>query len=224
MTRSPTIVDAFTRAIDRRLTDLHVCMPARVERYDGVKGLVDVQPLLKIAAENEQGDRVAEQLPVIPNVPLIYPGSGNFRVTFPVAQGDTVLIVFSENSLDIWLTQGGLVDPLDDRRHALSDAVAIPGLRDFGHPLAEPPTDHLTIGHDSGAQVHIYQGETRIGTDDPGDLEPVAKGDTTKARLDTIQAAFDAHTHVAPGGATGVPNGLIGPLAGVGSSTVKVQK
>jgi hypothetical protein len=57
----------------------------------------------------------------------------------PVEVGDTGLLVFADDSLDIWLSKGGLVDPLDDRHHALSDAVFIPGLRPFSNPISVPP-------------------------------------------------------------------------------------
>jgi hypothetical protein len=57
----------------------------------------------------------------------------------PVAVGDTGLLVFADDSLDVWLSKGGLVDPLDDRHHALSDAIFIPGLRPFSNPVSVPP-------------------------------------------------------------------------------------
>lgn len=57
----------------------------------------------------------------------------------PVAVGTTGLLVFCDDSLDVWLSKGGLVDPLDDRHHALSDAVFIPGLRPFSNPVSVPP-------------------------------------------------------------------------------------
>ena len=42
---------------------------------------------------------------------------------------DVVLLVFCSASLDKWLDRGGEVDPLSDRRHALSDAIAFTGLQ-----------------------------------------------------------------------------------------------
>ena len=47
---------------------------------------------------------------------------------FDLVPGDTVLLVFSERSIDKWAQQGGEVDPLDSRLHHLSDPVALPGL------------------------------------------------------------------------------------------------
>lgn len=59
-------------------------------------------------------------------------------LVLPVAKGDTGLLIFCDSSLDVWLARGGLVDPLDDRHHSLSDAVFIPGLRPFSSPITVP--------------------------------------------------------------------------------------
>jgi hypothetical protein len=59
-------------------------------------------------------------------------------LVLPVSVGDTGLLVFADGSLDVWLARGGVVDPLDDRHHALSDAVFIPGLRPFSNPISVP--------------------------------------------------------------------------------------
>jgi hypothetical protein len=224
MARSPTIAQAIAQAVRAQLADVRIGLPARVERYDAALQLVDVQPLVKEAREDEEGSRVAEQLPVIANVPVIFPGAGSYRLTFPIAQNDTVLVVFSAASLDIWLSQGGLVDPLDDSRFSLSDAVAIPGLRDFSHPLAGDdgngaPTDRLTLGHDTGAQVNIDATEVRLGANTG--VQYVALANLVLDRLTAIRNAFNVHVH---GGAGTPPTVLLGAPAAVASSNVKAKE
>lgn len=155
MNRTPTLAEVIRRALDARLADVRVALPARVEKYDAAKQVVDVLPLLQERAVGEDGAELVESLPVVPNVPVVFPGAGGFRVTFPVQPGDTVLLVFSDRSLDVWQAKGGEVDPVDLRRHHLADAVAIPGLRDLAHPLASAPTDRLSLGKDGGRTVEI---------------------------------------------------------------------
>src|SRR5690606_33082216 len=101
-------------------------------------------------------------------------GSGGFRVTFPVDAGDEVLLIFSESALDAWLTYGGEVDPVDDRRFSLSDAIAIPGLRNFSNPLSSAPADRATFGKDTGAQIHVDDTEIRLGANDASDFVALA--------------------------------------------------
>ena len=148
MTRTPSLAEVINFALDQRLGDVRISMPGRVERWDPNKQLIDAQPLVKQHYEDEEGNTQTEALPLIPNVPVVYPSGGGFSLKFPLRRGDSVLLVFSASSLDRWLDGGGLVDPVDDYRHALADAVAIPGLHDFRHPLATPHVTALTVGRD----------------------------------------------------------------------------
>ena len=56
------------------------------------------------------------------------PKAGPFVMRWPVKKGDVVLVVFSERALDYILTDGQPQDPQLRRRHALDDAIALPGL------------------------------------------------------------------------------------------------
>jgi hypothetical protein len=159
-----------------------------VESYDSATQKISAQPLIKRGYTDETGERIAERLPIITGVPVVFPGGGGYRVTFPIAKGDTVLLIFSEASLDKWLAHGGDVDPNDDRRHTLSDAIAIPGLRDFAHALDSAPTDCATIGSDSGAVIEMRTADIRIGGG--SGHEPTIKATTYRAAEDTLFAAI----------------------------------
>lgn len=152
--RSPTLAGLLDAAVQRGLAGLRVSVPARVERYDPATQAVDVKPLVRDFYEGEDGSTQSESLPVVTNVPVLFPGAGGFRVTFPVARGDVVLLVFADRSLDVWKSKGGEVDPADPRRHHLSDAVAIPGLFDLraGH---EAHAENVVIGKADGARVEL---------------------------------------------------------------------
>lgn len=128
---TPTLGSAFARAMEARLSELNVAIPARVESYDEGKGMISAQPLIMEAKLDESGDRVAVRQEIIHGIPIMLPGSGGVRVRFPINVGDTVLLVFASRSLDRWLVRGGEVDPEDDRRHSRNDAIAYPNLQSF---------------------------------------------------------------------------------------------
>ena len=124
---SPTMTAVLAAAIESRLADVHVALPGRVEAYNATTGRADVQPLIKQGFQAEDGSRSVDSLPLLTNVPIAMLGSGVVRVKFPVTVGDVVWVMFASSSLDAWLNGAGAeVDPLDDRRHALDDAIAIP--------------------------------------------------------------------------------------------------
>lgn len=161
--RTPTLAEVITAAVDARLPGLRVSLPGKVLAYDPTTQTADVQPLLMELAKTEEGADLLEQLPVVPKVPVVFPGAGGFRVTFPVQVGDSVLLVFADRSLDVWQSKGGLVDPIDTRRHDLADAVAIVGLRDLAHAFSSAPTDRMTIGKDGGPTIEITPTTVELG-------------------------------------------------------------
>ncbi len=124
---APTLAATIRATVDSRLGDHWVAVPARVESYDPVRYRVSAQPLVRRAYTDEEGERQTERLPVVPEVPVMMPGSGGVRFKFPIRSGDEGVLLFTSCSLDRWLSVGGEVDPADDRRGALSDAVFLPG-------------------------------------------------------------------------------------------------
>jgi hypothetical protein len=165
MTYSPTLAQVLDAALTRRQGELHTALPGRVESYDAEKQVADVQPLVQALALAEDGTRSAVSLPVLPAVPVVFPGGGGYRATYPLAKGDTVLLVFAEASLDAWQPRGGVVAPPDTRRHHLADCVAIAGLHDDAHAWTGAATDAATWGKDGGPQVVARSGGIELGGD-----------------------------------------------------------
>ena len=191
-TATPDLATVIRAAISGQLKGARVALPARVETYDANTQQVTAQPLVYDGYLDETGKRQSERLPVIAGVPVLFPGGGGFRVTFPIVAGDTVLLVFASSSLEKWLSLGGEVDPVDDRRHHISDGIAIPGLHDFAHPLASAPTSTMSMGKDGGPTIEI-SGST------------IQAGGSSALML---VSDFMSHVHVAPsgGGPTAVPS------------------
>jgi hypothetical protein len=199
-------------------------MPGKVVSYDAAKQVADVRPLLKRAVYDVDGHKSVEELSVIPAVPVVWPRGGGYYLHFPLAAGDGVLLVFCERDPSAALDRDDVADPGDPRRHGLSGAVAIPGYSAVAKRLAG--TDalaHGSLGHEGGPRIHFDASEIRLGEA----TNFVALANLVTARLNAIQAAFDAHTHFVPitGPAGSTPTAPppvpIGPLAPVAASQVK---
>lgn len=119
---------AFRAQIDARLKDLHTCLPGIIAKFDAATQTASVQPAIK-RVFTEKG---AVNLPLCVDVPVAFPGGGDFFVTFPVQAGDECLLLFSERAIDLWHAQGGTKPPAEYRLHDLSDGIAIVGLN--SHP------------------------------------------------------------------------------------------
>lgn len=126
---SPSLSNLLRTAIGFELSTIHTSIPGRVESYNSSTQKASVKPLVK----KKYKDGVVESLPVIVNVPIMFPRTSNSIISLPISKGDLVLIVFMERSIDQWLSSNGSDSlPGSNRKFDMSDAVAIPGLYPFG--------------------------------------------------------------------------------------------
>lgn len=212
--------DVLDARFDAALLDLHTALPGVVKSYDATKQVADIQPTIKRIDRDENGTKVVLDPPVISSVPILWPRAGGYFVTFPLAPGDSVLLVFCESELGAWLDSGQVAHPGDEGRHTLSGAVAIPGLFPVAGALGagDAGTGHMVLGKVGGPQIHIDAATVQLGG--PGGSF-VALADLVLSRLNTIQATFDAHIHPTPGGPSSPTGTLIGPLAAVAATKAK---
>lgn len=180
--QTPTLQAILLRAVERAQRGIRQALPARVEKYDAATRKASVQPLLLEGAPDAAGERQTQALPVITNVPVVFPGSGGARVRWPINKGDTVLLIFSSASLDRWLVRGGMLDPGDDRNHDLNDCFALPGVQSFN----EAGDDGTMIEFTASGQIHA------------GGSAALA----TKADIDALALWCETHFHPATSGST----------------------
>jgi hypothetical protein len=190
MSQSPSLSEVLRNAIAGQTSEIRTALPGRVESYDAATHKASVLPLIMDGWVDENGNRKGKPLPIVNNVPVLMPSAQGVRIKLPVKVGDTVLLVFCGSSLDRWLERGGVIDPADDRRHDLNDAVAITGLFDFGHVVDNPVQIEFT---DSG-QILV------------GGSQPLV---TNAQLLQLVQAIINAAIPTPVGSASPAETGLI---------------
>lgn len=82
-------------------------------------------PLNNVQASSD----IVIDYPLLVNVPIVFLNGGGAYLTFPIAPGDTCLVMFCDRDIDNWLQTGAVSPPNSDRAHDLNDAVALVGLR-----------------------------------------------------------------------------------------------
>jgi hypothetical protein len=124
----------------------------QVESYDAEAQTVTVKPQIQEQYLDDNGEIQNEVLQVLSGVPVQFPRGGSFRLTFPIAKGDTGLVVFADRSIDAWLQGPAPSDtaPTDARRHSLSDAVYIPGVNVQGQAWTAASPSVISMGSDTG--------------------------------------------------------------------------
>ncbi len=122
---SPKHFEAINMVIERFMSEVHTCMPAKIVSYDSATQSATVQPSFK---ERFVGQPV-QSMPQISNVPVIQFATESAWFRVPVKAGDTVMLHFAERSIDQWWSHGGEVEPNTPTMFGLSDAIAVLGLR-----------------------------------------------------------------------------------------------
>lgn len=186
--------DVTAEAIDTALGNLRVATPGRVVAVG--KGTVDVQPLVKI--KTATGD---DSAPLLVGVPTVQPAAGGFTITFPIAIGDTVLVVFQDRAIDGWADKGEEGTQVEYRAHHPSDAIAIIGL--FS-PTNAPETTSGGLEIEGGGTKMVF---------DPGGTLGITSGavnitgcDVNVTGGDVIADGVSLKTHTHGGVSTGTGN------------------
>ena len=122
-----SFAEAVENSIHAIVERIHTCIPGRIVSYDGhAKRTAVVQPVVRLPTPT--GPLL--DIPGIFSVPVVFPSTAAGSLVFPLVKGDGVLICFSEVGMGAFLSSqtGDVSDPGSNHHHALTDAIAIPGL------------------------------------------------------------------------------------------------
>ena len=174
-----TMTDAMRQAVLFQLYDVHTALPGQIVSYDYTTQKAVIQPCLK----KSYLDGTTQEMPILNNVPVIFPRAGEASLTFPVVPGDTCLLLFIERSTDLWKSVGGVVAPNDPRKFDLSDAVAIMGLMPFTENSLSDNNEDVLLTY-KGSNIRIKaSGDIQIET-----ASKVAIGNTSAEVLDIVSS------------------------------------
>ncbi len=195
MPQTPDLTDVIEGAIDSALDDVAVARPGRVVSFNKADSTANIQPAIKLYQTREDGSKVVVIPPVIPNVPVCFPGGGLAGITFPLNAGDTGLLVFCDGSIDSWKTgvDTRLAEAANPRKHHITDAVFIPGVR----TMKRAALGGASMVDDIALTINAPS--IKLGGTDASD--PVVR----RSDLDAVVTWLLAHVHVAPGGSTAIP-------------------
>lgn len=118
--------EALRIAMDGRMAQVWTALPGIVQSADLGTQTLSVQPSIQGAVSDEQGNVQYVNLPLLVDVPIVWPRGGGFACTLPISAGDEVLVVFASRCIDAWWQSGGIGQPAELRMHDLSDGFAIP--------------------------------------------------------------------------------------------------
>lgn len=147
--RSPTQLQIIKDAVNAAMANLWTCLPCEVLEYDADAVTVNVQPSIKIPVYLPDGEVETVELPMLLDVPVMFPCAGGFTITHPIQKGDECLVNFADRNIDLWWQSGGIQNPFDTRKHDLSDGFAFFRPQSQAKKISGISTTDLEIRNDS---------------------------------------------------------------------------
>lgn len=209
------VIEGHTSKLQDRM---FTALPGVVEKFDPVKMTVDVRLAVKLPSTDVDGSLLAQEAPVLPNVPLCFPRANGYILCFPVTSGDGVLVVFSMVDAAGWEDTGNAgAEPLNGIRHGLSSGVAIPGWFPFTDPLNPTQSSMrqagMVLGQDgTDLQIQIDSSFISLGV---SATSFVALADKVATELAAVRTYINSHVHSVP--ALGTSSSPVTPMGASGS-------
>jgi hypothetical protein len=141
------------RATDRERADTWTALPVIIGKHETDTNSVSVRFAVKARVFNSQtgkSEDVEIKAPDPGRMPLLYPGGGGFRFTFPVKDGDEGLAIFSSRCIDEWWEKGGVQKQAVLRMHDLSDGFVITGFSSKKKALKDVSKDTVQLRSEDG--------------------------------------------------------------------------
>lgn len=135
--------------------------------------------------------------PVLTDVPVFVPSGGAGRMTFPVAAGDTCLLLFNDRDLDNWFQSGAAMPPNSPRMHSLSDGLAIVGFRSRANPVPSYSATDIEIILAGGRVAIRADGSVELSSVLGGTAELTAAGDVILTSASGGTMTLDAKVLIA---------------------------
>ncbi len=140
--------------------------PGIVQSVNLTANTCTVQPAIQGTVEDENGNVQFVNLPLLVDVPIVWPKAGGFVLTLPITSGDEVLVMIASRCIDAWWQSGGIQKPMEARMHDLSDGFALPG------PCSQP--NKISNVSSSGAQLRNAAGTTYVEISSDGKIKMVS--------------------------------------------------
>ena len=186
--------EAIETVVEGRQVEMRTAEHATVVSWDPDKQTMVAQPTNKALIRKPDGTKEWVQMPQIPDIKVHYPSGNGITITYPLKEGDEVLLIMASRSPDVWQQSGGDQQIIDTRLHDLSNAFCIPGFRSDPKALENVSSDSTQIRSDDGQTViDIKDGAVTLKAQDTevqamNDKAIMKKGDllvqVTSSRVD----------------------------------------
>lgn len=153
---NPTLSDIMALLKEDIFKTLNAVQVGTIESFNPETQTASVQVSIKrVVTEDDQGNRVLSDVPLLPSVPVFQYSGGSSYLTMPIAVGDTCIVLFNDRELDNWYLDGGRPAPTSFRKHDLSDAICLVGVRNLQNVIGDFLSNGVRLKYDDNTKIDL---------------------------------------------------------------------
>ncbi|PJR63523.1 Gp138 family membrane-puncturing spike protein [Raoultella sp. T31] len=152
--RPAELQETLERVREKSVANARTALPGVIQSFDPdtVTCVVSLcSKSSKPVPYEDIGKTESMDFPLLVDLPVVFPHGGGVTLTFPLAEGDECLVVFSDRCIDFWWQNGGVQELVDWRSHDLSDAFVIPGPQSQAKKITGISTTAAQLRTDDGS-------------------------------------------------------------------------
>ena len=147
-------------------SSIRVASPGIIQSFDPASQSCTVQLAIRERVKNDDGTTSDTPVPILLDVPVVFPRTAKFALTLPVEAGDECLVVFADSCINAWYSSGGVQNQEERRRHDLSDGFAVIGVGSIPAALGEYAADAMELrGLEGKTKVSIKKDDIALSTE-----------------------------------------------------------
>lgn len=178
--RAGQAMPAFLAMMAGVQAGIYTALPGIIQSFDPAKRTAVVQTTIQAQAQQPDGSFIWVDLPPLLDCPVVFPSGGGVTLTFPVAAGDEVLVVFASRCIDAWWQSGGYQNVQAElRMHSLSDGMVITGLASLPSVIPAISTSKAQLRNDAGTTYVEVDPAGNVGVKAAGNITAEAGGNLT---------------------------------------------
>jgi hypothetical protein len=156
------------QALAGHQTTIWTALPAIVSKFTPGQMTCEVQPTIQAQLTDQYGAKTWKALPLLLDCPVMFPSAGGFALTFPINQGDEVLVIIASRCIDAWWQKGGVQQQSELRMHDLSDGFVIPGPRSLPNVLPNLSLTDVQLRNNAGTSFFSINASGALTATTPG--------------------------------------------------------
>lgn len=184
---------ALLLAMEGNKSSIWTAMPGIVQSFDPTQRTAVVQPSIQAAVWDANEVQSWQNMPLLPDCPVIFPGGGGVLLTFPLQPGDEVLVLIANRCIDYWWQRGGIQQQAELRMMDLSDGFCLAGIQSL--PNVAPAISTTET------QLRSQNGAVRIGLNPTTQAISVVTPGAATVQSGSLAATVAGAASVAAGGA-----------------------